>query len=97
RAHGQVNPVTAYKKEGFEMFDDMLNTIQEETVSVLMRVQVDKTPTRQKAPQLTVQQSGGSNTGDTPSKRPAQSKETQGRNELCACGSGLKYKNCHGK
>jgi preprotein translocase subunit SecA len=96
RAHGQVNPVTAYKKEGFEMFDDMLNTIQEETVSILMRVEVDKTPIRQRSPQVFVQ-SGGSNTGDAPIKQPTLSKEDIGRNDSCPCGSGLKYKNCCGK
>jgi len=95
RAHGQVNPVTAYKKEGFEMFDDMLTTIQEETVSVLMRVEVDKAPVRQRSPQLFVQSGGSANTSSTP--QPNTVKAEPGRNDLCSCGSGLKYKNCHGR
>ncbi|MDR3021217.1 MAG: preprotein translocase subunit SecA [Clostridiales bacterium] len=94
KAYGQTNPVTAYKKEGFDMFDIMLNKINEETVAILMRLQVEKTPERaQQAPQQFVL-SGGSDTGGNPNTKQAASSNAVGRNELCPCGSGQKYKNC---
>ncbi|MCL2675928.1 MAG: preprotein translocase subunit SecA [Firmicutes bacterium] len=97
KAYGQQDPVLAYKKEGFEMFDDMIARIQEETVSLLMRVKVENAPMRRKSENMEMTEG----TGETQGKRvkpkftaSASKERSIGRNDPCRCGSGKKYKNC---
>ena len=95
KAYGNQDPVIAYKKEGFEMFDHMIERIQEDTVAMLMRVNVERAPQREEQ-KVQLVQSGGSEGAKAPKAEQATSDKV-GRNDLCPCGSGLKYKNCCGK
>jgi len=92
RAYGNVDPVISYKQEGFEMFDNMVERIQEDTVSVLLKGELERVV------QTKVEEKKDLVTNDTEAK-PIQAKAstTVGRNEPCPCGSGKKYKNCCGK
>lgn len=93
KAYGQQDPVIAYKKEGFEMFDRMVGRIQEETVALMMRVNIEHAPKREEQKLELVASSGDSQTrtANVPVKKENR---TVGRNDLCPCGSGKKYKNC---
>ncbi len=92
RAYGQTDPVVAYKREGYEMFDEMIDAIREETIRRLFLVQVRPREEikREKVAKETFE--GG---GDKTVKRqPVTKKAKVGRNDPCPCGSGKKYKNC---
>ena len=95
KAYGQSDPVKEYTKEGFEMYGNMLANIQEETVAILMRTEVDQTPKREAQKiQLIL------NMGNQPqTKKPDKIDPNKqvGRNDPCTCGSGKKYKDCCGK
>ncbi|HVH31762.1 MAG TPA: SEC-C metal-binding domain-containing protein, partial [bacterium] len=105
RAYAQVSPLIEYQREGYEMFQQMLSEIQEEAVQVLFRLQVD--PGAKLAPRPIARGLGGQRpvmTGGTrsePAREPvavaAEAKRKPGRNDPCWCGSGKKYKKCHGK
>ena len=93
RSYGQNDPVIAYKKEGFEMFDGMIGAIREETVRRLFsfRLRTDEEIKRKKVATITA--TGGS--GDkTVKKQPVVKKVKIGPNDPCPCGSGKKYKKC---
>ena len=93
RALGQQDPVIAYKLEGFNMFDEMVDQIRQDTVRYLFGITIEKQPTERK-------QIVDVDTIESPTDEPKQPvvKETKvGRNDLCPCGSGKKYKNCCGK
>jgi preprotein translocase subunit SecA len=93
KAYGNEDPVNAYKKEGFEMFDAMVDSIHQETVMLLMHVNIEKVPVREevKPTQMVAIGSNG-----VEKSGPAQAAKTPGRNDPCPCGSGKKYKNCCG-
>lgn len=92
RAYGQRDPVIAYQNEGFDMFDDMIRRIRIETVMLLMKANIEKgAQLRPSAVRINRAAQGGS-LNDQP--RPVKKKDEVGRNELCPCGSGKKYKNC---
>ncbi|MDE6399127.1 MAG: preprotein translocase subunit SecA [Clostridiales bacterium] len=93
KAYGQQDPVIAYKQEGFAMFDEMINRIHEETVALLMRVNVERAPKREGQNLDLVVSSGGSRQGKAPQVNTNANKNV-GRNDPCPCGSGKKYKNC---
>lgn len=105
RAYGQQDPVIAYKKEGFAMFDDMVERIREQTVQYLMRVSIERAPTAPVQRKVTMTESRGEDISNPAGQQnTAKPKATQavsdkivGRNEPCPCGSGKKYKNCCGK
>ena len=93
RSYGQVDPVVEYKREGYEMFEGMINAIKEETVRRLFafRIRSDKDMERKKV--ATVMATGGA--GDKSVKRqPVVKKIKIGPNDPCPCGSGKKYKKC---
>ena len=93
RAIGQQDPVIAYKMEGFDMFDEMIANIQEETVKALFHATI-QTETERKAVAKVTNTSG---TGDAEvTKKPVKVEKKVGRNDPCPCGSGKKYKKCHG-
>ena len=118
-AYGNIDPVLAFKKEGFEMFDEMIQRIQNNTIALLLklRVQVEEIAEADlpqhssdsmnnfvqpiesiKAKSVLDEQPV--NTNQETEKQPQQPvrvEKTVGRNDLCPCGSGKKYKNCHGK
>jgi len=102
RGYAQQNPLLVYKKEGFEMFQNLMDRIEEETLGILFRIQLaapekmETFPIEVPRPQrLTFSGSGG---GEPPRKAPAQrSPDKVGRNSPCPCGSGQKYKKCCGR
>lgn len=93
RAIGQQDPVIAYKMEGFDMFDEMISNIQEETVKALFHATI-QTETERKAVAKVTNTSGTSDAEVT--KKPIKVDKKVGRNDPCPCGSGKKYKKCHG-
>lgn len=93
RAVGQTDPVRAYAEEGFDMFEAMNESIKEDTVKMLYHV---VNPERVK--RVRVAKEVESVNPDDGKKKPyVRKKEKVGRNDPCPCGSGKKYKNCHGK
>ena len=92
RAYGQTDPVVAYKREGYEMFDQMIAAIREETVRRLFMVQIksEEEIRREKVAKVTFEGGGDK----TVKRRPVTKKAKVGRNDPCPCGSGKKYKNC---
>ncbi|MCK9858066.1 preprotein translocase subunit SecA [Paenibacillus sp. ATY16] len=92
RAYGGTDPLREYQFEGFEMFKEMIYSIQEEVAKYIMKARVESNLERQEVAQ-------GQTTTNSPAeaeKRPAKREERTGRNDLCPCGSGKKYKMCHG-
>ena len=92
RSYGQKDPVYAYTSEGFEMFDAMVDEIREQTVRRLYMMQVTGGPLQrvQLAKPIEPKAEGSAATF-------SRSEKKVGRNDPCPCGSGKKYKNCHGK
>ena len=93
QAYGQRDPLVEYKMAGFDMFDAMTESIQEETVKLLMHVKVEQKVEREQVAKVT-----GTNKDDTSVKAPKK-RETQKvyPNDPCPCGSGKKYKQCCGR
>ncbi len=91
RALGQRDPVVEYKMEGFDMFDEMVANIREDTVSMLFHIKVQSRVEQQEQKEIKT------NAGEDGPPKPAQKEKTVGRNAPCPCGSGKKYKNCCGK
>ena len=96
KAYGQQDPVIAYQKEGFEMFDEMIDRIREDVVSMLVHVNVEYPPEPPKQQTELIESHGGSAQERTVSQPETKGKQV-GRNDPCPCGSGKKYKNCCGK
>ena len=97
RAYGQHDPVVTYRIEGFEMFDQMVNAIREDTARMLLTVRIrrEEEPKREQVMKATGESGGdGSEKGRTVRRTAAQK---IGRNDPCPCGSGLKYKKCCGR
>lgn len=95
KAYGNQDPIVAYKQEGFAMFDEMIGRIHEETVALLMRVNIEHAPKREgQNLELVVSSDGKSRAPKAP---VVNTKKEIGRNDSCPCGSGKKYKNCCGK
>ena len=119
RGYAQKDPLVEYKREGFQMFVELLDEINRETVKTLFRIRIDESPAQRpdRAPQrlaLVHQDAAGmgfapppepspmeqtaansSEGGGRPKQRPVKV-EKVGRNAPCPCGSGKKYKHCHG-
>ena len=92
RAYAQNDPVVAYKKEGYEMFEDMIAAIQEETVRRLFLVRVQNNNVqRERVAKVTGESAGGDG---TVKQQPVKKAVKIGRNDPCPCGSGLKWKKC---
>ena len=96
RAYGQNDPVVAYKKEGYEMFESMIAAIQAETIRriFLAWVQVGATTVKRERVAKVTGESAGSD--GTVKKQPVKKGQKVGRNDPCPCGSGKKYKKCCG-
>ena len=105
RQFGQQDPVLAYKKEGFEMFDNMIDKIKENTCKVLLNAQIRERPS-EPAPQpvkivFTGKELTPEEKAEAEKKKKLHVQKTiynnkpkAGRNDPCPCGSGKKYKNC---
>ncbi len=112
RAYGQEDPVVAYKRESFEIFELMISAIQEETVRRIYIARVRRNRVERKAVAKVTQESRAAteavnetgkvdqvaeNEAEKPKRMPIVKPKKVGRNDPCPCGSGLKFKNCHGK
>ncbi len=91
RSYAQHDPVVEYRIEGFDMFDQMIEAIREDTVKMLMTVRVKAAPQREQVA-VPVESSGDGSVSATVVK-----KKKVGRNDPCPCGSGKKYKHCCGR
>jgi len=113
RSYAQKNPKQEYKREGFEMFGEMIEQVKHDSVSILSRIRIqgeedlsEMEARRRKDEQMKFQHAESSALGG-PSKADAEDPEQHtpfvrdgrkvGRNEPCPCGSGKKFKQCHGK
>jgi preprotein translocase subunit SecA len=94
RAYGQQNPVVAYKKEAAETYDAMLASIRSQVARDIFRVQPAQAVPTPQPRRLSTNAPGSSGKGRQPVRKVAD--ETVGRNDPCPCGSGKKYKHCHG-
>ena len=92
RAYAQTNPVDAYKKEGFEMFEAMIQAIQEETIRRIILARVQTNEVRRERVAKVTGESGGSE--EPQKKAPVRKSIKIGPNDPCPCGSGKKYKKC---
>ena len=93
QAYGQRDPVVAYKMMGYDMFDEMSQGITEDTVRLLMHIQVEQKVEREQVAKVT-----GTNKDDSATKTSVKRTEKKVYpNDPCPCGSGLKYKNCCGR
>ncbi|SFJ45299.1 preprotein translocase subunit SecA [Halobacillus dabanensis] len=97
RAYGQNDPLREYNFEGFRMFEQMVTNIDEEASRYVMKAQIRNNLQRQEVAQGAKAVSGGEESKESKSKKPFVKKDTVRRNDPCPCGSGKKYKNCHGK
>ncbi|MBT7271787.1 MAG: preprotein translocase subunit SecA [Nitrospina sp.] len=98
RGYAQKNPLTEYKKEGFEMFSKMMHQIREGVTEYLFKVQIEEGseyPAEQNQSKKLVEHRGVSS---EESKQPTVRRDYKkvGRNDPCHCGSGKKFKKCHG-
>ena len=91
RGYGQVNPVQAYTMEGFELFEDLLTRIDNQTATFLLNAEIRQNVTRKQT------LDGKANDGKEKAKAAPKRVNKIGRNDPCPCGSGKKYKNCCGK
>ncbi len=91
QAYGGHNPLVEYKKAGFELFDEMVEKIREDTCTFLLNVKIKQPPQIQK------EQPKPQNLQTNEKFVQAKSTKTVGRNDPCPCGSGKKYKHCCGK
>jgi len=94
RAYAQTDPVIAYKKESLDMFEEMIASIQEETVRRLYSVRLKKD---QEIKRERVASGITENHGDGTVKKQPRKVAKIGRNDPCPCGSGKKYKQCCGR
>ena len=93
QALGQRDPVVEYRLQGYDMFNDMTESIREETVRTLMHVRIEQKVEREQVAQVT-----GTNKDDSASNGPVVRKNDKiSRNAPCPCGSGKKYKYCCGR
>ena len=93
QAYGQRDPKVEYKMQAYEMFDGMIASIQEATLRLLYHVRLEHKVEREQVAQVT-----GTNKDETGPKKPVQRAEKKVYpNDPCPCGSGKKYKNCHGQ
>ena len=99
RAYAQTNPLEAYKIESFNMFEELVKAIREESVKAVFSLkpkrkeQVVNVKMTNNVTNLMTNAAGE----DTPKRKPVKAEKKIGRNDPCPCGSGKKYKNCCGK
>jgi len=93
RAYKQQDPVQAYQFEGSEMFDEMIRSINDDTIKYILHITVRK---EEKIEREEVAKETSTNQDNTLKKKPVTKETRVGRNSPCPCGSGKKYKNCHG-
>ena len=109
RAYGQRDPLVEYKRESFELFQEMMERVEDQVVQYLYRVELVQPPQERRRQQVRVHESKAEASALQGERREAQHSPTAGppttvrrstpkvgRNDPCPCGSGKKYKKCHG-
>ncbi|EPD52197.1 protein translocase subunit secA [Paenisporosarcina sp. HGH0030] len=94
RAYGQIDPLREYQNEGFAMFEAMVESVQDDVAKYAMKAEIRNNLEREevaKGQAVNPKEEGGS-----VKKKPVRTEASVGRNEMCPCGSGKKFKNCHG-
>jgi preprotein translocase subunit SecA len=94
RSYGGTDPLRDYQFEGFEMFGAMIEMIKEEVATYIMKAHVESNLKREAVAEG--QAVDPSTSGEKPVKKPVRVEEKAGRNDPCPCGSGKKFKHCHG-
>jgi preprotein translocase subunit SecA len=98
RGYAQQNPLIVYKKEGYEMFNDMISRVKEETLGILYRIQIEEPKKIEDFRKPKEQKLAFSGAGEPQKPKTEQRKSKKvGRNAPCPCGSGKKYKKCCGQ
>lgn len=100
RGYGQKDPLIEYKREGYDMFMDMVLRVKEDVLEKLFRVQLAREEEVPEIEEMRRPQKFIMSRGDVQEAKPAtvhRDEEKVGRNDPCPCGSGKKYKKCHGK
>ena len=95
RAYGQIDPLREYQQEGFAMFESMVEAIEEDTAKYVMKAEIRNNLQREevaKGQAVNPKEEGGE-----VKRQPVRKQENVGRNAPCPCGSGRKYKQCHGR
>ncbi|AYG01484.1 preprotein translocase subunit SecA [Lactococcus allomyrinae] len=97
RGYAQNNPIVEYQEESYKMFNDMIGAIEFEITRLMMKAQIQpQTAIRQEAPRAMTTASQG-NITSVSTDNGENPFANVGRNDLCPCGSGKKFKNCHGR
>jgi preprotein translocase subunit SecA len=104
RGYGQRDPLVEYKKESFELFEDLMNRIEEDTIRFIFLLQpvderkaAEEQERRQRRQQMLMsQQQSSAASGGSVATQVKRDAPKVGRNDPCPCGSGKKYKKCHG-
>lgn len=99
RSYGQINPLREYQNEGLDLFETMLNEIEDEVSKYILKSTIDRgEQVEREQVEIGEAKHVGANDGKEKVKpKPIVNDEQIGRNEPCPCGSGKKYKNCHGQ
>ena len=98
RAYGQNNPLVEYQQEGYRMFNEMVGSIEYDVTRLFMKSEIRQNVQREQVAQAEpVKPSLDEGRVDSDSRKKPRQVENVGRNDLCPCGSGKKFKNCHGK
>jgi preprotein translocase subunit SecA len=106
RAYGQNNPLVEYQTEGFQMFNNMVGAIEHDVTRLFMKAQIRQNVQREQvetgeARHPDLERGEGVVTGENGKRKPITNRDNPyagvGRNDPCPCGSGKKFKNCHGK
>ena len=98
RGYAQQNPLIVYKKEGFDMFQDMISRVKEETLGILYRIQIAEPKEMEDLRRPKEQKMVFSGSEAPERKKPVKRASKKiGRNAPCPCGSGKKYKKCCGR
>ena len=95
RGYAQIDPLREYQQEGFAMFEEMIESIEDEVAKYIMKAEIRNNLERQevaKGQAVHPKEDGGE-----VKKKPVRKADDVGRNAPCPCGSGKKYKNCHGR
>ena len=96
RGYAHENPINAFKREGLDMFNAMTDSIQNDTVSLLLKAEIKTNTVMKREENKDLTEGGGGAETEKRSATVVKGKKI-GRNDPCPCGSGKKYKNCCGQ
>ncbi|HHD1577976.1 TPA: preprotein translocase subunit SecA [Enterococcus faecalis] len=102
RAYGQNNPLVEYQTEGYSMYNNMVGSIEYEVTRLFMKSEIRQNVQREQVAQgqaehPETEQDAAAQSNTSAKRQPVRVDKKVGRNDLCPCGSGKKFKNCHGK